>query len=170
MTTVCSVRTNILRAGMFTFTFSAGTFGGLPVVIERMPLKEYSLFEFVQEFFSTLFEILLGLINAFMQIARDVGSFKVILAGYVFLLLLAVVSELKKNQRRRELEHRRFQAVLEERRVEEMRRQEERDERLAQYKQRSVKKKPGQKVPPQAVLNYQSQRITQNQNSTVRGR
>lgn len=126
--------------------------------MENTLFEEYSFSEFVQEFFKTLGEVLFGLSNAFTHIFNDIGPLKVFLAAYIFLLLLAVVSELKKFHRKREAQHRAYQAAFEERQAEERRRREERDERIAQYKQRDLKKKTGNKVPTDALLNYQQQR------------
>lgn len=113
--------------------------------------------------------ILKGLLYAFLDIFYTIGPLQVILVIYLFVLSLAVVSELKKYQQKREADQRAFAAALSARRSEEQQRKLEREERIAQYKQRDVKKKGGQKVPADALLNYQSQKLGQRQNPTLRG-
>ncbi|MGB4598980.1 MAG: hypothetical protein WBI04_03290 [Trichlorobacter sp.] len=137
--------------------------------MERSPFGQYSIYEFIQEFFRTLFEILKGVTYAFLDIFHTIGPLQVILAIYLFVLALAVVSELKKHQQKREAEQRAFAAALSARQAEAQQRKQEREERISQYKQRDAKKKGGQKVPADAVLNYQSQKLGQRPNPTLRG-
>lgn len=137
--------------------------------MDRSLFGQYSFVEFLQEFFRTLLGILKGLLYAFLDIFYTIGPLQVILVIYLFVLSLAVVSELKKYQQKREADQRAFAAALSARRSEEQQRKLEREERIAQYKQRDVKKKGGQKVPADALLNYQSQKLGQRQNPTLRG-
>lgn len=109
---------------------------------------DYSFSEFVREFFSTLLEVLTAIFYAFAELFRDIGPLKVIIIIYIFVLLSAVVSEIKKSQRKREALHRAYQAALEERRAEERRRREEREERIKEYKQREVKRGTAKLLPP----------------------
>lgn len=117
---------------------------------------DYSFFEFVQEFFKTLVDVLAGVLYAFLQVFHDIGPLKVILGVYIFVLALAVVSELKKNQRKREAAHRAYQQELEARRAEERRRKEEREERINQYKQRELKRGVAKMLPPGVAPHTQS--------------
>lgn len=137
--------------------------------MDRSLFGQYSVAEFIQEFFRTLFGILKGLLYAFLDIFHTVGPLQVILVIYLFVLALAVVSELKKHQQKREAEQRTFAAALAAKRAEQQQRQLEREERVSQYKQRDAKKKGGQKVPADALLNYQSQKLGQRPNPTLRG-
>ncbi len=100
--------------------------------------SNYSFSEFMAEFFRTFGEVLKGLLYAFVQLFHEIGPLKVIIFGYIFLLLLGAVSELKKHTRQREAEQRAYQAAFEARRAEELRRKEEREERIAQYRQREA--------------------------------
>jgi len=109
---------------------------------------DYSFSEFIGEFFRTLLEVLTAILYAFWQLFYDIGPFKVIVIVYISVLLLAVVSELKKNQRKREADQRAFQASLERRRAEERRRMEERQERINDYKQREVRRGASKLLPP----------------------
>lgn len=115
--------------------------------MENSLFGDYSFSEFIEEFFTTLIEVLSGVFYAFWQIFHDIGPLKVILSGYVFLLLLAVVSELKKNHRKREAEHRAYQAALDAQRAQEQRRKEEREERINQFKQRDAKRGAAKGLP-----------------------
>jgi len=109
---------------------------------------EYSFSEFIGEFFRTLVEVLTAIVYAFWQLFYDIGPFKVIIIVYISVLLLAVVSELKKIQRKREADQRAFQAALDQRRAEERRRMEERQERINEYKQREAKRGASKLLPP----------------------
>lgn len=110
--------------------------------------SDYSFSEFVVEFFRTFGEVLQGLWYAFTQIFHEIGPLKVILFGYVFLLLLGAVSELKKHVRRREAEQRACQAAFEARRAEEQRRKEEREDRISQYRQRERRRGTAKMLTP----------------------
>lgn len=137
--------------------------------MDRSFFGQYSFTEFIQEFFRTLVGILKGLLYAFLDIFYTIGPLQVILVIYLFVLSLAVVSELKKYQLKREADQRVFVAALSARQAEVLQRRMEREERVTQYKQRDVKKKRGPKVPAGAVLNYHSQRLEQRLTPTLRG-
>lgn len=126
--------------------------------MENTQFDQYSPVEFIQEFFRTLFEIVLGLVQAAMHIVTTVGPLKVLVACYVFLLLLAVVSELKRHQRERLEEHRALEAALEARREEQRRLKAEKDERIAQYKQRDAKKKTVKQLPATTQPSHKTQK------------
>lgn len=102
----------------------------------------------MREFFRTLFEVLTAIAYAFLELFHDIGPLKVIIIIYIFVLLSAVVSEIKKSQRKREAVQRAYQAALEARRAEERRRREEKEERINEYKQREAKRGTAKLLPP----------------------
>ncbi len=136
--------------------------------MENTNFDQYSPVEFVQEFFSTFFEIVSGIIQALFQAVISFGPLNVLIAAYVFLLLVAVVSELKKYRRKLEDDNRAFEAALMARRQEEQRRQVERDERINKSKERDVQKKKAPRIPAATMMNYNAQKFTPN--SVNRGR
>ncbi len=132
--------------------------------------EQYSAAEFIREFFRTLLEILLGLAQAFVEIVHDIGPFRVLLAGYLIMLLLVVVSAIKAYQRQLESERQAIATALAERRAEAQRRREARDERVAQYKQRDQRIPGGKRLPPGAVAHYQGQKLGQRAHARSRSR
>ncbi len=128
----------------------------------------YTLPEFIREFFRTLFELMLGIIQAVTHIFTSVGPVTIMCGLYIVLLLAAVASEMKRHRRKREEEDRIHQAEIDAYRAEKERILAEKQERLSGFAQRSAGKPPGKKLPPSAHLNYQVQRNSANQ--TARGR
>jgi hypothetical protein len=120
----------------------------MELVVSEPIFADYSFSEFIGEFFRTLVEVLTAIVYAFWQLFHDIGPLKFIIIVYIFVLLLAVVSELKKNQRKREADQRAFTVALEQRRAEERRRMEQRQERINEYKQREAKRGTTRLLPP----------------------
>ena len=137
-----------MRQKVFGTKFPTQTAQKMELALSEPIFADYSFSEFIGEFFRTLLEVLLAILYAFWQLFYDIGPLKVFIIVYIFVLLLAVVSELQKNQRKREAEQRAFQAVLDERRAEERRRREERQERINDYKQRETKRGAARLLPP----------------------
>ncbi len=132
--------------------------------MQQASFEGYTLPEFLREFITTLFELMLGIIQAITQIFTAMGPFAILSGIYVVLLLLAVASELKKHHRKRQSEHKAYQDEVAAYMAEKQRIQAEKDERIAGFAQRSAKKPAGKKLPASAHLTYQVQR-----NNTAQG-